>query len=498
MKTHHEDEMSERHTEEDQEQLTAKGVNDSSMAQAFVSDHLDTIRSTPESGGWLVWEGTYWKPDALGEVTELLRDFTMRTHADFDGMADEFDDRLGADSKKAKKTRKIANQIAAYLNTRKLRDAVAAAQTMREVRTPLDRLNADAHLLATASGTVDLRTGRLKPADPFDLITKQTDVPYDPDAECPRFMQFLDEITDGDEELQEFLQRVFGYGLTAYTRDQVIFIFVGDGSNGKDTLLNAVMHPMGGYAGRAAPGLIAQKQHDGHPADIADLFGLRLALHSELPAGGRIAEARVKEFTGSERLKARYMRQDFFEFENTATHFLLSNHLPRLQGDDHGIRRRLVIVPFPVRVAPEDQDTELGDKLRAEAPGILRWMIEGAVAWQRAPVGVEFTNWPDAVSTATAEFRKTQNPVEQFMAQATAQADDPDALVWVSDLHNDFRAWALLNAPSKKDMNSQAFGKALAALEYEKGPKSRKAGHKNATATLRGLVRKPLGALGVM
>lgn len=305
----------------------------------------------------------------------------------------------------------------------------------------------DPFLFNVQNGTVDLRSGEIHPYAQRDLITKMAPVLYDPTAEAPRFKQFVLEIMDGDADRAAFLQRWFGYSATGETREQKMVLHIGPGANGKSTLLDAVGAVFGEYAGTAPPGLLTAPTSDRHPAEIADLAGRRLVTAHESDEGSVLREALLKQATGGDKLKARFMRQDFFEFEPTHKLQLLTNHKPTVRGQDYAIWRRLLLVWYKVSFgSPEDviagqvmheRDAQLGAKLLKEKLGIFRWVVDGAISWYR-----DGLNPPASVIEASAAYRVEQDRLMLFVAEACIV--DPDAFIPLSGpfgLYSAYTRW---------------------------------------------------------
>ena len=274
-----------------------------------------------------------------------------------------------------------------------------------------DAMDAHPWLLNCINGTLDLHSGKLQAASPQDLITKMTSVLYDPKAPCPLWEKSVLDICCGDTDLMAYLQRVLGYCLTGDISEQTMFVFNGTGANGKDTVLGRVMKAMGDYSGLAAPSLLIESKNDRHPTEIADLMGVRMVIASETKDQGKLNETLVKQFTGSEQLKSRHMRQDFFTFKNQSKIILMTNHRPVIEGTDYAIWRRLQLIPFNQRyVKGKNRDDTLWAKLdQHELPGILRWCVEGCLEWQE--IGLQP---PEVVRHATLEYRQDQDVLGDF------------------------------------------------------------------------------------
>ena len=245
--------------------------------------------------------------------------------------------------------------------------------------------DADPWLLGTPNGTINLKTASVVAADPEHRITKLTAVAAGKADECPRWLQFLDESTGGDRELVDFLQKWCGYTLSGDTREHALVFIYGPGGTGKSVFLSVLSGVLGDYSTTAAMDVLTATKYSEHPTEIAVLKGARLVTASETDEGRSWSEARVKTLTGGDRLSARFMRQDYFEFDPTFKLMLSANTLPNLRDSGTAMRRRFRVVPFDK--IPERVDLELGDKLRAEWPAILAWAVVGCAKWQIEGLG---------------------------------------------------------------------------------------------------------------
>jgi putative DNA primase/helicase len=234
--------------------------------------------------------------------------------------------------------------------------------------------------------------------------------------------------------LIRFVQKAVGYSLTGSTDEQCLFILHGSGANGKSTFLNTISTILGDYARQTPTDTLLVKRGDGISNDVARLHGARFVSAMEVENGRRLAEAQVKQLTGGDLMAARYLYQEFFEFRPQFKLFMGVNHTPVIQGSDHGIWRRLHVVPFTVTIAKEDQDKRLVEKLHTERSGILRWAVEGCVAWQ-----AEGLEPPRAVADATHEYRAEMDVLARFLAEECVIG--PDQRVATGLLYAHFREW---------------------------------------------------------
>src|SRR5262249_34666209 len=252
------------------------------------------------------------------------------------------------------------------------------------------------------------RAGAVLPHDPAKYMTKITAVP--PGGECPLWHKFLNEITEGDWELKAFLQRLAGYALTGSVREHALFFFYGTGGNGKSVFLNTLTAILADYAAVAPMETFIVTQGERHPTDLAGFRGARLVTSQETDHGRQWAEAKIKNLTGGDPISARFMRQDFFKYMPAFKLVIAGNHKPALGSVDAAIRRRLHLIPFTVTIRNPDKD--LAEKLREEAAGILKWMIDGCLAWQS-----EGLNPPAIVREATEAYLGEEDTFAQWVEE---------------------------------------------------------------------------------
>lgn len=324
-----------------------------------------------------------------------------------------------------------------------------------------EELDRDPWLLNVANGTIDLRTGELRPHRREDLITKITDVKYDETAKCPRWEQFLDEVMRGNQALVTFLQRAAGMSLTGDVSDHVLLTLYGTGRNGKSTFLNTLLAVMGDYGMQAAPDLLMAKRGERHPTELADLFGKRLVVSIESEQDRRLAESLVKQLTGGDRITARRMRQDFWSFAPTHHLWLATNHKPQIRGTDLAVWSRIKLVPFRAQFLDDDprQDKHLFKKLLAELPGILRWCVEGCLAWQAGGLGV-----PEEVKKATDEYRAEQDTIAAFLSDCCVVT--PTAKAAIRDVYKAYLTWCETNG--ERPVSQRELGSRLVERGFER------------------------------
>lgn len=330
----------------------------------------------------------------------------------------------------------------------------------QEIQITFDQFDRDGWLLNTASGTIDLKSGKKHKHRRADLITKLTQTEYRERAQCPTWLQFLNDIFEGDQELIAFIKRAVGYSLTGQSTEQCLFILYGHGANGKSVFLNTIRFVLGDYAGTALVKSFIQKQNDSSQAnnDLAMLAGKRFVAAIETNKGQRIDEALIKAVTHGDPIQARFLYSEFFEFKPTFKLWFGVNHKPDIPGTDLGIWRSIRLVPFNRTFAPQEQDKTLEARLMAEAEGILLWAIEGCLEWQESGL-----NPPDVVLAAVEDYRQEQDLLGQYIKDRCIEGKSYQ--VKASELYKDYLSWAEENG-HRYPLSMTSFGRDLSNRGY--------------------------------
>jgi putative DNA primase/helicase len=400
---------------------------------------------------WVVWRDGRWRMDDMGAVercakqviADLYRWAKQRIDAlsaalEEEGAASLADPEQRLRAHEATRVKAALSWALKSESTGHLYAMIRQAQSEPEIPLMHEQLDADAWVLNCQNGTLDLRTGRLRPHRRADLLTKMIPVAYDPQAACPRWWRFLREVMAGNQALIAYLQRAVGYSLTGSVQEQVLFFLHGAGQNGKSTFVNAILALLGDYGMQALPELLLVRTHEQHPTERADLFRKRLVATVEVEAGRRLAEALVKVLTGGERIRARRMREDFWEFDPSHKIWLVANHLPEIRGRDHAIWRRVKRIPFTVTIADDRKDATLPAQLAGELPGILNWALEGCRAWQRGGL-----QEPPEVTEAGQAYRQAMDVIGQFLDECCwVKPESLSLRTRSSVLHDAFVRWA--------------------------------------------------------
>jgi putative DNA primase/helicase len=398
-------------------------LTDLGNARRLVAAHGNDIRFCHHWGDWLSWDGTRWRLDESGEIVRRAKSVVDAMWAEVPATAE------------VERTA-LAKHVITSSRSDRISAMVKLAQSEPGVPVSPNDLDQNLWLLNCPNGTVDLQTGELGPHRREDLLTKCTAARFNLDAQSHVWDRFLESVFDGKDDLIQFVQRFFGYALCGAVLEHVLAVFHGRGANGKSTLLEAYMHALGpDYSTKGAPDLLLVKHGDVHPTERADLFGKRFIAAVESEDGRRLNESLVKELTGGDTVKARRMREDFWSFRPTLKIALCTNHRPTVRGTDHGIWRRIRLVPFNQVFGADRQDLRMPDKLRAEAEGILAWAVRGCVEWQREGLGTA-----EAVTNATERYKTEQDVIGGFFTDRCVF--EPTATVRARDLRNAYETWA--------------------------------------------------------
>ncbi|MEL6345616.1 MAG: phage/plasmid primase, P4 family [Myxococcota bacterium] len=411
-------------------------LTDLGNARRMLDQRGEDLRFCVGDGKWYVWDRHRWRRDDLGEINQIAKCVAASIQGDADRFLEEHGPRLFGDDEKVHQA--MLSHAKRAENTAPLRDFLTRAATEPGVGVRMTDFDPDPWVLGVENGVVDLRTGQLRPARRSEMVSKQVLAPYNPRARAPTWERFLDQVMDGDREMVRFLQRALGYTITGRATEQVLFILYGEGSNGKGTMIETVRELLGDYARSTPATMLMEQRFEGIPNDVARLVGARMVTASETDKNKRLAEGKVKQLTGGDTLAARFMHKEYFEFKPQFSLWLLTNNKPVIRGTDYAIWRRLRLVPFNIIFKDEDKDPDLPDKLRAERPGILRWLVEGCLEWQRQGL-----NEPEQVKAATREYQTESDQVGRFLddrCELDPVARCPSAVVYA-----EYKRWCEKN-----------------------------------------------------
>lgn len=381
------------------------------LALAFTRRYHRDWRYVAAWGRWLVWDGQRWRTEDTLAATDLIRSVCRQAAVRADNP-------------------KVAAKLASASTVGGV-ERLARADRRHAATT--DEWDADPWLLNTPGGVVDLKSGRKRANDRADRMTKITTAT--PGGDCPQWMAFLSDITGGDVDLQTYLQRMVGYCLTGVTSAHALFFLYGTGANGKSVFANVISTILGDYAATASMDTFVETRGDRHPTDLAGLRGARFVTAIETEQGRRLNESKVKAITGGDKISARFMRQDFFEYTPQFKPVIVGNHKPAIRNIDEAMKRRMHMIPFTVTIPPERRDGRLTEKLLAERDGILAWAVAGCLAWQR-----DGLKPPACVVSATEEYFEAEDALGRWLDERCVR--EPNAKLLTAELFTDWKQWA--------------------------------------------------------
>ena len=392
-------------------------LTDRGNAMRVVQRHGQDLRFCHPWKRWLCWDQQRWIPDVTAKTTWSIKETQRSLYKQVSARIRELGDTDDPDKKiELEKQKSLLNHLLKWEDHRRITNCLDSMKSEPGIPILPADLNSDHFLFNAQNGTLDLRTGDVHAPRRTDFITKISPVQIDLEATCPTWDRFLDRIFAGNTALIEYLQRVVGYSLTGDVSEQCLWFFHGAGANGKSTFLGAILALFGDYGMQSVSELLMERRHDAHPTERADLFGKRFVCTIETEQGKRMAESLMKQMTGGDKMRARKMREDFFEFTPTHKLFLAANHKPVVKGTDHAVWRRIKMVPFSVTIPDHEKDKNLLSKLLSELPGILTRALTGCLAWRLYGL-----NEPKSITDATAAYQADQDKLGEFLAECTAK-----------------------------------------------------------------------------
>ena len=425
--------------------------SDLGNARRLVAMYGKDLRYCYPAKRWYHWRDTHWRQDDSGEVVRRAKESLATIYQEAMEIAD-WDER-----------KKVLQFALTSEKANRIKGMICLAESEPGIPILPAQLNADPWLFNCANGTIDLRNGELQPHRREDLITCLSPVAYDPEAAYVEFERFIYDVHANNDAVVYFLQNSFGYALTGDCREQCFWFFWGSGANGKGTLLNIIREIMGTYAihistetllARNAPGEIRN--------DIAQLDGPRFVTASEIDKGRRLGESLVKELTGQDPIRARFLYGDPFQFIPQFKLFVNTNNKPTIRDQSNAIWRRLKMVRFG-RDYRNNPDGELPERLRAEMPGILLWMVQGCLNWQKYGHLWE----PEEVIEATEDYRAEMDLLRDFIEEMCIVGPGLEATS--GDLYKAYGDWAKDTGLDKKErLYQRSFGLALGEQGFVK------------------------------
>lgn len=399
--------------------------DDTGNALRFRDANAGLIHYNHVDGCWIYWDGVRWASDENGEIKRRADKMLADMAKDLKEMQD--DPAYNAYKKHLSRSR----------SHRGKEGFIAEARHLEGVPVLPSEMDRAGNAFNVRNCLISLKTGRTAEHDKKYMISKLAPVTYDENAKCPRWDRFIEEITCGDKSLQLYLQRMIGYCMTAYTKEQCMFFLYGNGSNGKSVFVDTIAYMLGEYAASCQPETVMMRDRNNTArGDLARLKGARMVVTSEPNDGCRLDEGIVKQMTGGteNKLTARFLYGREFEFSPEFKIVMSTNYKPVIKGTDNGIWRRVRLIPFTAEFTKENRDPQLIEKLRRELPGILNWAIAGAVGWCKEGLP------PCAIiDEAGQEYRSEMDRVQQFLDDCTTRSESSSTQA--STLYKCYKAW---------------------------------------------------------
>lgn len=411
------------------------------------------IRYSYNRKKWYYWDGKSWRLDDSGEIKKLA-----------DMICDDI--KKEAYQEQDEKTQVDLFKWASRTASSRGKEAmIKECQHLHGIPASPDDFDSYSEYINCQNGIVNLRTGELLPHDSNFLMSKICHAEYDVEGKKPKmWLKFLSDVTNGNKELQEYIQRSVGYSITGSNREQCAYFLYGMGNNGKSTFLDTLADLLGGYASNAQPETIMMRKWSdgGAMSDIARLKSARFVTSEEPTEGVRLNEGLLKQLTGGSKITCRFLYADEFEYTPEFKIWIATNHKPVIRGTDFGIWRRIKLIPFEVNIPEEKVDKNLKYKLRAEFPQILRWAVEGCKKWLKYGISE-----PECVQMAVKEYKHEMDLLAGFIDQCVVIDYTCEEKMNASDLFKVYIQWAKDN--NEFEMSSKKFFSEMGKKLPEKG-----------------------------
>lgn len=452
----------------DEPALVEETASDLGNSLRFARLFRERCRYAADVQRWYVWDGRRWAPDGVGRVVDLTK------HVIDDLRREAF----AADGDDRQRWLQWAHGSEALARRKAMLEGAASEPDLVVTNEVFD---ADQNLLVVRNGTVDLRSGMLRPSDPADLNSNLAEVDFDPEADCPLWDGHVGLLTAGSVELAWYLARAVGYTLTGDVGARAFFFLEGDGSNGKNAFIEPIMQLMGSYAQAGAPSLLTGDESQ-HPTAQADLLGARLVFIDETRQGRPLNVERIKALTGSKRVKARFIRKDFFEFEARFKLWIAGNGQPTVRDSSDGVWSRMHRVKCEGKVDAGRRIDRFGDVMyEKEASGILNWALRGLLDWRGRGLAV-----PASVTADVDEYQHDENYEQQFVEEFCVITGDRNDRLRSADLYRLYAGWCDANGIRGVDKHNLVhFSREVSKLA-KKLPGLQRAEWKNGIHKMRG------------
>lgn len=446
-----------------EEPLKHYDMTDTGNAHRLFDKFGSIVRYSYNRKKWFYWDGKVWRQDESGEVKKLA-----------DVICDDIKREafISQDEKTQMDLLKWANKTAGSKGKEAM---IKECQHLDGIPASQDDFDSYSDYMNCQNGIVNLRNGELIPHDSNFMMSKICYSEYDASGKKPElWMSFLDDVTNHNKALQEYIQRAIGYSLTGSNEEQCAYFLYGIGNNGKSTFLDTIADLFGGYAANAQPETIMMKRFGdgGAGSDIARLKGSRFVTSEEPTEGVRLNEGLLKQLTGGSKVTCRFLYGDEFEYTPEFKIWIATNHKPIIRGTDLGIWRRIKLIPFEVNIPKDKVDKNLKYKLRKEFPQILRWAVEGCIKWRKYGMSE-----PQCILDAVKEYKQEMDLLAGFVEQCIEIDYNGDLKVPANELFKAYSRWAKDN--NEYEMSSKKFFTEIGKKLPEKGRNGRGIFYKN-------------------
>lgn len=432
-------------------------MTDTGNAHRLVDKFGNVLRYSYNRKKWFYWDGKIWRPDERGEIKKLA-----------DIICDDIKREafMEQDEKTQADMLKWANKTASSKGKESM---IKEAQHLEKIPVLPDDFDKHTDYLNCQNGIINLRNGELIPHDSTYMMSKICSSDYDLTGEKPKmWLSFLDDVTNHNKDLQDYIQKCIGYSISGSNREQCAYFLYGMGNNGKSTFLDTIADLIGGYASNTQPETVMMKKwgDTGASSDVARLKSARFVSCEEPTEGVRLNEGLLKQLTGGSKVTCRFLYGDEFEYTPEFKIWMATNHKPIIRGTDVGIWRRIKLIPFEVNIPQQKVDKTLKYKLRKEFPQILRWAVDGCIKWQQ-----EGITEPKCVQDAIKDYKVEMDLLASFMEQCIVIDYECKDKVMASDLFRLYSKWAKTN--NEYEMSSKKFFRDIGNKVPDKGRNNR-------------------------
>ncbi|MBN6824725.1 DNA primase [Staphylococcus caprae] len=430
--------------QEETKEYPIRSYDDTGNADRFIDRYGNLYKYSYIANKFYIYDGMKWKVDDKGSIRKLI-----------DEMIESIKNEkvLHSEDVTEEEAREVFQKY-----YKKTRGTQAKKNIMNELmhRRPAtpDEFDKDDMLLNVANGYIDLTSRELYKHDINKMFSQITNTDYTEKMQPAVWLDFLNDIFAGNQKVIRYIQKALGYSLTGSTREQIMFILFGKGRNGKSIFVEVISEILGDYSNNMQAKSLMVKKNDNVNTDIARLSKARFVTSSEPNEGFRFDEGLIKQLTGGDKVTARFLYAEEFEYTPKFKIWVSTNHKPIIRGTDDGIWRRLVLIPFDVQIPEEKVDKDLKYKLLREAPAILNWMAEGAYMWMQEGLAM-----PEKLKEAVQKYRNEMDTLGQFIEDCCKV--DKNSSEKVSNLHQAYKTWSNDNLTSTKVLGMKSFSQKM-------------------------------------